>query len=186
MEGGELQSAIVQDVLYARGGDSQAFCRLIRQFEKPALATAFSVIGDASAAGDVVQDAFLNAWKHLSELREPNRFGPWLMQMVRNRAIDRTRVRVVAAFDPDIDAPAASESPGDAMEAAEMQSKIDRALRQLDETTRHVVAMRYFENLSSKEIAGRLDLSPAAIDMRLSRARQQLRELLSDFSVNER
>jgi RNA polymerase sigma-70 factor (ECF subfamily) len=176
-----LESSIAQLVQRAQQGDSEAYCRLIRHFEKPALSLAFGVLSDASAAGDVVQEAFLQAWRKLGDLRDPDRFAGWVMQMVRNRAIDRTRIKAALSLDPAIDVTATETGPPGTLEARELRSRIDLALEQLDDVTRQAVAMRYFENRSSREIAEQLDLSPAAIDMRLSRARQQLREMLSDL-----
>lgn len=181
-----MDPAIAQLVDRARRGDSESFCRLIRQFEKSALSLAFGVLSDASAAGDVTQEAFLQAWNKIGQLRDPERFGPWLLQLVRNRAIDRVRARSVMQLEPGINLASSDAGPGTTLEADELRGRIDLALSHLDEITRRAVAMRYFENLSSKQIAAELDLSPAAIDMRLSRARQQLREMLSDLAVNER
>ncbi|HSU69386.1 MAG TPA: sigma-70 family RNA polymerase sigma factor, partial [Tepidisphaeraceae bacterium] len=62
----------------------------------------------------------------------------------------------------------------------EEQKRIASAIASLDELSRLVVVMRYYENASSKEIAEALDLTPASVDMRLSRARRQLKALLEE------
>ena len=62
-------------------------------------------------------------------------------------------------------------------------ARVASAIASLDETSRPVVVLRYYEGLSSKEIADLLEMSPAAVDMRLSRARKQLRSLLEEFAV---
>lgn len=183
MEGGELGESVEQLVTLAKNGNCDAFCSLIRQTEPAALSVAYGVLGDSSLAGDVVQDAFLQAWNKLGSLRETSRFLPWLLQMVRNRAIDRARLKSVSQLDPAIDAISHAPLPQDALEARELENRIEAGLSRLDEATRLAVVMRYFENLTSKEIAERLALSPAAIDMRLSRAREQLRDILSDLAV---
>jgi len=182
-EGGWLDASTEQLVIQAIAGDADAFCGLVRLHERQALSAAYAVLGDSSSAGDVVQDCFLQAWSKLAGLRDAARFVPWLMQMVRNRAIDRARVKPCAQLNDAIQ-PQCDALPGDAIEAIELQHRINIALMKLDEITRHAVAMRYFENLPSKEIAERLALSPAAVDMRLSRAREQLREILSDLAVS--
>src|SRR5690349_16980615 len=77
----------------ARRKDASAFAVLIRLYERVALSVAFGVLGDSTAAGDVVQDAFVRAWDRLPDLREPERFGTWLCGIVRNLAVDAVRRR---------------------------------------------------------------------------------------------
>ena len=162
----------------ARQHDAEAFRALIERYERSALAVAYAQLHDAHRAGDAVQDAFLRAWQELPRLQDDARFGGWLLQIVRNAAIDlRRRVRPTLADFPDL--ATAEPSPSQALEHGDDAARIQAALASLDETTRTAVVMRYYEGLSAKEIARALDLSPAAVDMRLSRARGQLKELLA-------
>jgi RNA polymerase sigma-70 factor (ECF subfamily) len=178
--------------------DPLAFAELIRRFERSALALAYSTLGgaDPSAAGDVVQEAFWRAWQRLDELQEPGRFGAWLSRMVRNLAIDTRRKLPRAESRGDVAdlaelSPATfgfgnvmASDPSSDLDDAETKTRIERALSSLDEQTRSIVVLRYYENLSSKQIGELLELSPAAVDMRLSRARAELREKLSDVATN--
>ena len=162
----------------ARQHDAEAFAALIERYERSALAVAYAQLHDAHRAGDAVQDAFLRAWQELPRLQDDARFGGWLLQIVRNAAIDlRRRVRPTLADFPDL--ATAEPSPSQALEHGDDAARIQAALASLDETTRTAVVMRYYEGLSAKEIAAALDVSPAAVDMRLSRARGQLKELLA-------
>ena len=163
----------------ARQQDADAFSALIARYERSALAVAHAQVHDAHRAGDAVQEGFLRAWQELPRLQDAGRFGGWLMQIVRNAAIDlRRRGRgttvsefpSLAAHDPD---------PSMASEQSDTAAAIQTALASLDETTRTAVTLRYYDGRSAKEIGELLDLSPAAVDMRLSRARGQLRDLLS-------
>ena len=70
----------------ARRGDAAAFEALVRKHYRAAYAIAFGVLGSAMDAEDACQDAFVKALERLDEIRDPNRFGPWLQQIVRNRA----------------------------------------------------------------------------------------------------
>jgi len=179
----------------AQAGDAAAFGQLIELHERSALALAYATVGDASTAGDVVQDAFLRAWQKLAELKDPQRFGAWLGRIVRNMATDAVRrgPRPVESLDPDRHAAAVSAAaapgggdgtPHQPWQQRELRQSIDAALATLDDLTRCAVALRYFEDLSSKQIGELLDLSPAAVDMRLSRARVQLREKLTTEDVS--
>jgi RNA polymerase sigma factor (sigma-70 family) len=175
-----LDQEVIRLVTRARRRDPAAFTALIERYERTALSVAFSQVHDAHRAGDAVQEAFLRAWQELPQLQEAARFGGWLLQIVRNAAIDaRRRIRPSVAEFPDL---AAKDSdPAEELDREEQAAKIKEALAQLDETTRTAVVMRYYEGLSAKEIAAALEMTPAAVDMRLSRARGQLRELLGSL-----
>ena len=176
---------LVELVQQSQQRDPAAFTRLIRRYERLALSVAFSALGgapgDGERAGDVVQEAFVRVWERLGDLKEPASFGPWLCGIVRNLAIDalrRSRLRPVA--DPENVDPfqRVAPDPHDELDLQEQRRLVAEALQELDETSRPVVVMRYYEGLSSKEIGEALGIAPAAVDMRLSRARQQLRKKL--------
>lgn len=172
-----------ETVRRAQRGDAAAFAELIGQFERTALAVAYGILGDSDRSGETVQEAFVRAWQRLSDLREPERFGPWLCGIVRNLAHDAQRRAVrerrareavpVALFASRADDPAAQ------LEDRENEQRLSAALDKLDEITRTAVVLRYYDALTSKQIGALLDLPPAAIDMRLMRARQALRRGLT-------
>jgi RNA polymerase sigma-70 factor (ECF subfamily) len=168
----------------AQRHDAEAFAALIHRYERSALAVAYAQLHDAHRAGDAVQEAFLRTWQELPRLQDITRFGAWFLQIVRNAAIDlRRRVRPSAREFPEL----ASSEPGPDHSSvqAETAAKVQAALDSLDETTRTAVALRYYDGLSSKEIGDALELSPAAVDMRLSRARLQLRGLLAPLMEHD-
>jgi RNA polymerase sigma factor (sigma-70 family) len=181
-----------QLVVRSRRGDAAAFAALIGSFERVALAVAFSVTGDGQSAGDVVQDAFLRAWQRIADLKEPERFAGWLCGIVRNLAIDAARARAVrtrAVREMQEDACCANANGGGALAAGDLGpldelgrreecQRVAAALHRLDDVSRSAVVLRYYENLSSKQIAELLGIAPTAVDMRLMRARRQLREHL--------
>ena len=172
-----MDQEVIRLVNRARRRDSAAFTALIERYERTALAVAYAQVHDAHRAGDAVQDGFLRAWQELPRLQEAARFGGWLLQIVRNAAIDaRRRIRPTVAEFPDL--ASKDGDPAEELDQEERAAKVKEALAQLDETTRTAVVMRYYEGLSAKEIGAALEMTPAAVDMRLSRARGQLRELL--------
>lgn len=173
-----MDQELVKLVTRARRRDAAAFASLIERYERTALAVAYGQVQDAHRAGDAVQEAFLRAWQELPRLQEAVRFGGWLLQIVRNAAIDaRRRIRPSVAVFSDLAGKEAD--PAQALEEADRAAKVKEALAALDEATRTAVVMRYYEGLSAKEIGAALEMTPAAVDMRLSRARGQLRELLA-------
>lgn len=172
----------------SRCGDAPAFAALIGAYERVALAVAYSVTGDAMSAGDVAQEAFLRAWQRIRDLKEAQKFGPWLCGIVRNLAIDDARARAVRTCRNARDRLAESIAAAD--HAAECNDplyelgrreecqRVTDAIARLDEVSRSAVVLRYYENLSSKQIGELLGLAPTAVDMRLMRARRQLRQQL--------
>lgn len=183
--------AVVDLVRRATRRDAEAFAALIRRYERMALSVAYGAIGDAHAAGDAVQDGFAKAWQRLGDLKDPARFGTWLCGIVRNGAIDqRRRARLAPKLMPDgfaeAAAPAAArfaghdwaDDPADQAQAHEEGDLIAAALAELDETSRTAVTMRYFHGASSKEIGEALQMNATAVDMRLSRARQIIKQRL--------
>ncbi|HZL35641.1 MAG TPA: sigma-70 family RNA polymerase sigma factor [Tepidisphaeraceae bacterium] len=178
-------------VLRAKKRDADAFAELIGRYERMALSVAFSVLNNADAAGDVVQEAFLRAWQRLDELKDPARFATWLCGIARNLAIDQCRRGRHMKLSVDStgfdDLTSADErlspSPLDELDRREQRALVAEALESLDELTRSTVMLRYYDGRSSKEIGEALGLSPAAVDMRLSRARQQLKQQLGGASL---
>jgi len=184
-----MESAGRDLVERARCKDAQAFAALIRLHERVALSVAFGVMGDATAAGDVVQDAFVRAWDRLNDLREPERFATWLCGIVRNLAVDYLRRRKPAESLGDHKSPVAEKWTHDPLTELDQRERcqgIHAAVMSLDEISRPVVVLRYYEGMASREIAHLLELTPAAVDMRLSRARKQLRLLLDDLDISRR
>jgi RNA polymerase sigma-70 factor (ECF subfamily) len=176
-DGGELAELVSR----ARSRrDANSFATVIRRCERMALAVAYAHLGDASRAADAVQEALLKAWQKLGGLEDPARFRAWLCHIVRNVAVDLRR-----QFKPTEDIASRDESAlaggptSDDLDSAERRERVAAALSTLDDVSRSVVVLRYYEDLSSREIGELLGLSAAAVDMRLTRARQQLRPLLA-------
>jgi RNA polymerase sigma factor (sigma-70 family) len=177
LDGPQQQDELVRR---AQRRDAEAFAALVRQFERAALAVGLAGTGDGDAAGDVVQDAFVRAWERLADLREPRRFGPWLVGIVRNLAADHRRRAARRHSEPLGDGPTLGPTcdPADEASRREVRLSVVAALDELDEVSRSAVVLRYYDGMSSREIGHLLELSPAAVDMRLMRARDQLRERL--------
>lgn len=192
-DGGDLVALVRR----AQRKDAEAFTQLIRRYERVALSVAHAAIGGTidvggTGAGDVVQEAFLRAWQRLPELKEPARFGPWLCGVVRNLAIDARRrlgvrkLHVQRGGESGDDGPAPqaqiaddrAAGPHEQLHRQERDALLAEAIESLDEVSRTAVVLRYYENLSSKQIGELLALNATAVDMRLSRARQLLRARL--------
>jgi RNA polymerase sigma-70 factor (ECF subfamily) len=145
------------------------------------------MLGDADAAADVAQDAFISAYKHLPSLR--GEFRPWLMRIVANGCRDVLRSqkrRPSVSLDlerDDDDTPAMQlADTGDGPEAAlmkrELQKTIAGALAEIPDDQREVVILSDIQGLSYQEIADMTGINIGTVKSRLNRARSRLRELL--------
>ena len=171
-------------VRLARAGDEHAFGALVRKHVRAAHAAALVVLGDAAEAEDAVQDAFVSALKRLEDCRPEEKFRPWLLTIVRNRAIDlrrRQRVRRADSLDvvgETVAAPAAHGPLRDA-ERADVRAHLERALATLTDVRREVVLLHDLEGWSHREIGEHLGLAEGTVRAHLFWARRDLRRRLS-------
>src|SRR5437016_1658008 len=80
-------------VIAAKAGDSAAFGQLARQYQRQCAAVALRLLGNAHDASELVQDALVKAYRNLDQLQQSERFGPWLMRIVTNLALNYRRSR---------------------------------------------------------------------------------------------
>jgi RNA polymerase sigma-70 factor (ECF subfamily) len=177
----------------AQQGRLDSFGALYQRYHNPIVALAYAQLGDKHTAEDAAQEVFAIACRDLRSLRERDKFGAWLGGICRNvtRQMLRTRTRTVplsggdARFCVAADGAdgAAAQTPGssDELRRAEQQEQRDavrRAVWQLPEADRELVVMRYFNGFSQARISQVLDLTPAAVNGRLTRAKRKIAELL--------
>ncbi len=155
-----------------QAGSREAFERLTTARLDRAYRLAGIVLGDPSGARDAVHDAALRAWRHWSELREPDRFDAWFDRIVVNVCRDRSRHRRLAPVSVagPIDPPAPDSSDGMAERDA-----LDRALADLPAERRLVLALRFVEDLTVPGIAARTGVPEGTVKSRLHRGLSALR-----------
>ncbi|MDZ7779100.1 MAG: sigma-70 family RNA polymerase sigma factor [Gemmatimonadota bacterium] len=166
----------------AREGDERAFGLLVQRYQRPAYAVALSVVGKHEDAEDAAQEAFLVALERLEECRNPDRFGGWLLTIVRNRS--KNLIRRESLRDTD-EVPPATQSkmptPDRVTETAELRGLLEEAMEDLPEVQREVVMLHDLEGWKHREIAERLDLPPGTVRSHLHFARKALRKALRDL-----
>ena len=166
-------------VLKARDGDELAFCRLVERYQRPAYAVALSVTGRHEDAQDAAQESFLVALARLEECRSPERFGGWLMTIVRNRSKNLVRRESLRATD---EVPPGTRSrvptPERIAETRELRGLLKKALMALPEVQRQIVLLHDLEGWKHREIADRLDLPCGTVRSHLHFARKTLRNAL--------
>ena len=162
-------------------GASEAVIRpdigtLVEQFYSPMYRFAFRLSGQASDAEDLAQQTFMDAQRKLHTLRDPAKVRPWLFMIVRNlyrrKLRDQKPDRQVTLETVDEPSSEVQQTPLD-------DEGLQLALDSLPEEFRTVLLLFYFEDMSYREIAERLEL-PIGTDMsRLSRGKRHLRQRLS-------
>lgn len=166
----------------ARQGDQQAFAVLVSQYEKKALRTAFSFLHHWEDAREAAQDAFVKAFAALAQFKESSRFSTWFYRILVNRCRDYVRQRKVVCSDMAESAePEASERSDQSLVNQEISEKVQRALERLPFQQRSAFILRYFDELSLKEIAEIMSLSEGAVKAHLWQAGQKMREGLSAY-----
>ncbi|MGO3886670.1 MAG: RNA polymerase sigma factor [Mycetocola sp.] len=159
----------------AMDGDERSFAVLLRRHTPYLRAYAIRLTGSRADADDVVQAAFITAWRRLDSLQDPDRFKPWMRRIVSNRGIDLLRSRRVDVTPVDEHVPAHSDhDPERRAIAGEGLARLSSALEALPEPQREVWTLREFGGLSYEEIAAELGVSSAVVRGRLARARASL------------
>jgi RNA polymerase sigma-70 factor (ECF subfamily) len=156
-------------ILGAQRGSVADLERLFREHWPRAFRAARLVTGDAAAAEDIAQEAFLAAVRNLDRFDRRRPFGPWLHRIVVNRAIDWTRARKLRAEVELGESAAAGPAPD-----------VDDAFARLAELSpehRAVIVLRYVLEYTPGEIAALLQLPRGTVNSRLRRGLDQLKEL---------
>jgi RNA polymerase sigma-70 factor (ECF subfamily) len=157
-------------------GDRDAFEMIIRSFSRPLFAIAYGVLQNREEAEDVVQDAFIKAWKTRWRVREPEKFPAWLGTIARNRARDVFRARRTVPLSDEWNNETATTA--DPHDAADVSGEVRAALASLPETHRLAVTLRYFDALDYATIERTLGLTNGALRGILGRALQTMRKRL--------
>jgi RNA polymerase sigma-70 factor (ECF subfamily) len=164
----------------AIAGDRDAFETVTRGLSRSLFAIAYGVLQDRAEAEDVVQDAFIKAWKSRWRVREPEKFPAWLATIARNRSRDVARSRrtepLLDQLEEVADEVAASQD--EQAREAYLGSHVHRALAALPETHRVAVSLRYFDALDYATIEQTLGLTNGALRGILGRALQTMRKRL--------
>lgn len=171
-------------VVLAKRGDVEAYGQLVTRYQALAQRTAYVILRDADAAQDAAQEAFVKAYRSIDRFREGAPLRPWLLRIVANEAINRAksagrhRHADLAVAETEASDPVAS--PEAQALAGERRELLVRALNDMREDDRIVIAYRYFFDLTEAEMAEALGIARGTVKSRLSRAVSRLREQLRD------
>ncbi len=172
--------------------DNAAFEALMRRYNTRLFRAARAILKDDAEAEDAVQDAYLDAYRHISDFRGGAALGTWLVRIAVNHALMRLRKqkrdRVVVPFagDPQRDGAQALDPPDSAAEPVsttilrtEIRRMLERRVDELPVAFRTVFILREVEEMSVEETAEALSIPAATVRTRLFRARTLLRSALA-------
>ena len=181
----------------AQKGDRSAFDALVRRYDRSVLRLALHMLGNEQDAQDVHQDAFIKAYRHLSNFRFECSFYTWLYRIVTNLCLDQLRRRKSRKEDPSTVMDAAGEemdlmanlqderamaNPARELERKNMHAAIQSALDSLTPRERTVFELKHYQGLKLRTIGEMLSTTEETAKNTLFRATRKLRARL----VNER
>jgi len=174
-------------------GQAGAFELLMRRHNQALFRTARSILRNDSDAEEVLQEAYLQAYRALASYRADARLGTWLTRIVIHAAIARARQGQRRAEVVPLDG--LGELPADAMEntmnhdpaesaeraamRSQMRQLLEQAIDRLPDAFRTVFVLRAVEEMSGEEVAACLDIPEATVRSRYFRARSLLRSALA-------
>jgi RNA polymerase sigma-70 factor (ECF subfamily) len=179
----------------AKAGDLDCFNQLVARWERPIYALAYRTLGREEDARDVVQEAFLRAYRGLRGFKGEAKFSSWLYRITLNLCRDWSRrerrapiVQVPEGTDPmDLvdEHVQQSESVEELVARREMSAAVARAMAELPEEQRTAILLKEYHGLTFQEIAGMLDCPLSTVKTRLYQGLSVLRRRLERRQAEE-
>ncbi len=187
------ESADAELIREAQKGSHVAFEGLVRRYHERAFRAAFRVVRDPELAAEVLQEAYIKAYRGIRQFESRSAFYTWLYRIVVNLALDRRRrergVQMVewedeVAEQADIRAilPVAS-NPEVASQRAHVLELVSEGVQGLPDGQREVLLLREVEGLSYEEIADTMKISKGTVMSRLHYARKKLVAFLTTRGI---
>lgn len=188
----QMTSSDEELVARSAGGDLDSFNQLVVRWERPIYALAYRVIGREEEARDVVQEAFLRAYRSLGGFRGQAKFSSWLYRITLNLCRDWIRRHRRAPFVEtpegiDIVELAGEAEPGETAEEAvarkDLGAFVSRALDALSEEQRTAIVLKEYQGLTFQEIADLLGCPLSTVKTRLYQGLVVLRRELEQQGI---
>ena len=166
-------------LMQAQKGDVAAFTRLAEAYKSPVYNLCYRMLGNASDAEDATQETFVRMYSKLHTFRPERKLASWVLSIAAHYCIDRLRRRrapmLLLDDSPEgIEAPSGLPLPEETALRREARDEVQDLVATLEPEYRAPVILHYWYDLSYKEIADVMGLTPQAVKTRLHRARQKL------------
>jgi len=154
-----------------RNGENAAYASLVKAYSGRVFAICLAMLGNSHDAEDVAQQSLLKGLADIKQLQDGELFGAWISRIARNLCIDFIRRR---KHEQRVLRQQIAAGSGTSRDYTELEA----ALMKLPEEYRLALTLYYFDGHSTKAVAEALQISQAAAQVRISRARKKLRNLL--------
>jgi len=184
----ELTATIAYDELVERckQGDSLGYSELYNKYAKAMFNTSLRIVNNVGDAEDVLQDAFVDAFRHLKDFRYNSTFGAWLKRIVINKSISLLRKKKLQLVDIET-TQVADRSDYETVDEVAFQYKVDEvrnAIQKLPDGYRAVVSLYLLEEIPQEEIGKMLGISHNTVRTQYHRAKQKLMGILKEGGVS--
>lgn len=182
---GSLSAAVaavneMELVTQAQRGDRNAFGELVNMHAQGVTNVSYRMCGDVQIAEEACQEAFIQAWLHLSSYRPQTSLRNWLYRIAVNAATDilRREKRILPNAIEDLHLTDSGPGPEALLSQSERTALVQKAILSLPDASRAVLVLREYEEMSYHEIADTLDIPIGTVMSRLNYARKILKESL--------
>jgi len=167
----------------ARAGEPEAWDILFRRYQLPLYVYVFELVHDEQASLDIVQETFINAVRHITSLRDDERFGSWLFGIAHQKCVQQWRKRnreeialeEFAASPPDFE-----EDPRELLIRSEQEAEFMELLNRLPLPQRSVLLLHFVEDFSLEEIAAITGTQLGTVKSRMHYAKRAVRKLIEE------
>ncbi len=173
-------------VVECKQGSKKACYELYKLYAKAMLNVAFRIVGNIAEAEDVLQEAFLDAFKRIPDFRQETTFGLWLKQIVVSRSINLLRKRKVelVQLGEDVDN-LIDEEQDDDEEIQYKVTQVKQAMNELPEGYKQVISLYLIEGYDHEEIGQILNITENTSRTQFLRAKRKLGEILNRKGITQ-
>ncbi len=184
----ELTANIAYDELVERckQGDSLGYTQLYEKYAKAMFNTSLRIVNNVGDAEDVLQEAFVDAFRHLRDFRYNSTFGAWLKRIVINKSISLLRKKKLKLVDIET-TQATGQGDDEQVDEAAFEYKVEevrKAIQRLPDGYRAVVSLYLLEEIPQEEIGKMLGISHNTVRTQYHRAKQKLLGILKEGGLS--
>ncbi|WP_163538779.1 RNA polymerase sigma factor SigW [Gracilibacillus sp. YIM 98692] len=184
-----MEERLKKSIKLVKKGDQTAFEDIVSYYQNNVFAICFRMLGSKHEAEDLAQETFIRAYVNIHSYDENRKFSTWLYRIATNLSIDRIRKKKPDYYlDAEIKGtegltlysqiPNDQVLPDNEVESLEMQAYIQKEIMALPAKYRSIIALRFLNELSLKEISDVLEIPVGTVKTRIHRGREALRKRL--------
>jgi RNA polymerase sigma factor (sigma-70 family) len=164
-------------------GEKHLYETLMRKYNTRLYRISMAILNDDMDAEDVMQTAYINAYRQLSSFQNKSSFATWLTRILINESLlqQKKRKRSLQLLSGQVVVESHNETPLKTVMNKELKTILEKAVTNLPQKYRLVFVMREIQELSTQETMEALELGESNVKIRLSRAKEMLREELSSY-----